>query len=784
MNRMQPLAATAAVMCLAGVVVGQICDPRASFDKPIAFEAPDRSFDLVLGDLNNDGIPDAVVSETEFDMIEVLLGDGSGSFGPAASFQIDAQPRWVTLGDLNGDENLDVVVACTLADTVSVLLGDGDGTLTHLGNFATAGLPSVVTLGDVDGDGDLDVIVANFDAMGLDVLKNTGDGSLGAPQTTAGAGSTDSISLGDLDGDGDLDVATVSGSQLYVSINDGTGAFGSYRLLPVPSFFTDAGIADMDGDGDLDIVGIESDDIMERDAAFVFRNAGDATFDATETKLPGLGDSLELRDMDGDGDADLVTADMDIVQVTLNQGDGSLAPAGRYGWNLSFFRSTSQVFALALGDVDADGDADAVTVQSRTGVGSVLANRGDGTLVGPSRIAVEMPSYNPFADLAVVDLDNDGFRDVVVATYDYGWPQAFFYEEREAYKAAPSIDRMEVRSKIEHADFNGDGLTDLIAFGSFAVNVLINRGDRTFDVQPVLRVNSDLVATGDVNGDGLADVVASNGRLINVLLGDGAGGLSEFVAINFPLNGRDMLLADVDRNGTLDLLMATVKNVYVLLNDGTGTFAEPTFVVEIDDPVAMALGDVDGNGLEDLAVFQSYEVVVMLATGAGGFTLDRRYPITTEPGLPVPGSVSGTIADVNGDSDRDLVWPGEDGQTLVMLNNGDGRFSAPQVLYADPLNSTQIAVADMNNDGTNDVVTTGVYLIQSDELEVTILLNRCRPAECPADLDGDGELTVYDFLTFLNLFESGSTRADFDGDGVLTVFDLLPFQNEFDAGCP
>ncbi|UYV11643.1 MAG: hypothetical protein NCW75_10075 [Phycisphaera sp.] len=55
---------------------------------------------------------------------------------------------------------------------------------------------------------------------------------------------------------------------------------------------------------------------------------------------------------------------------------------------------------------------------------------------------------------------------------------------------------------------------------------------------------------------------------------------------------------------------------------------------------------------------------------------------------------------------------------------------------------------------------------------------------CRADLDGDGVLTLFDFLQFQNLFDAGDLAADFDGDGSLTIFDFLEFQNEFDAGCP
>ncbi|MEQ9094735.1 MAG: GC-type dockerin domain-anchored protein [Phycisphaerales bacterium] len=55
---------------------------------------------------------------------------------------------------------------------------------------------------------------------------------------------------------------------------------------------------------------------------------------------------------------------------------------------------------------------------------------------------------------------------------------------------------------------------------------------------------------------------------------------------------------------------------------------------------------------------------------------------------------------------------------------------------------------------------------------------------CAADFDGDGELTIFDFLAFQNAFDAMDPLADFDGDGELTIFDFLAFQNAFAAGCP
>jgi|GEM_PF-6620031 len=58
-------------------------------------------------------------------------------------------------------------------------------------------------------------------------------------------------------------------------------------------------------------------------------------------------------------------------------------------------------------------------------------------------------------------------------------------------------------------------------------------------------------------------------------------------------------------------------------------------------------------------------------------------------------------------------------------------------------------------------------------------------AGCRADLDGDGALTLFDFLVFQDEFDIGRRLiADWDRDGELTVFDFLGYLNDFDAGCP
>ena len=81
------------------------------------------------------------------------------------------------------------------------------------------------------------------------------------------------------------------------------------------------------------------------------------------------------------------------------------------------------------------------------------------------------------------------------------------------------------------------------------------------------------------------------------------------------------------------------------------------------------------------------------------------------------------------------------------------------------------------------LLTLDASIFEAQDLDAFAQFELLPLGDCRVDLDGDGELTLFDFLTFQNLFDAGDLAADFDGDGSLTLFDFLEFQNEFDAGC-
>ena len=122
------------------------------------------------------------------------------------------------------------------------------------------------------------------------------------------------------------------------------------------------------------------------------------------------------------------------------------------------------------------------------------------------------------------------------------------------------------------------------------------------------------------------------------------------------------------------------------------------------------------------------------------------------------------------DAGYDLGDPGNGG--------APGGSAGTQLQTRGPIESTGTIPVDCNANGVHDLV--DIANGTSRDLNLDNIPDEC---QCPADLDGDGSLTLFDFLAFQNLFDAGDPAADFDGDGSLTIFDFLAFQNAFDAGC-
>lgn len=66
----------------------------------------------------------------------------------------------------------------------------------------------------------------------------------------------------------------------------------------------------------------------------------------------------------------------------------------------------------------------------------------------------------------------------------------------------------------------------------------------------------------------------------------------------------------------------------------------------------------------------------------------------------------------------------------------------------------------------------------------TLFISALPPVECPADINGDGQLNFFDVSAFLSAFSAQDAVADFNGDGQFNFFDVSAFLTAFAEGCP
>lgn len=508
-----------------GCVVAQLNTGGGTFGPQICSPLQLGAYAVAVAELNGDGIPDVAIGDASGGHVLVALGDGGGHFTATHTYsKVAYQVLSLVAVDVDGDGHRDLVASGDFSFSGSqtgfaVFHGAGDGSFTLASRWVAGG--RYLTVGDFTEDGRPDLVAEDAGGHAPAFLTvNVGGGHFRAAQLAAatvrkavGQIGSDVLSA-DIDNDGRRDVVLIAGTAAIVYLNRGGGAFVRWSK-PVISFGSEriysAALGDINRDGNLDLAvgGLPNQNVT------VLLGRGDGSFSRAGTYNNGSGAaalSIDIGDVTGDGNADIVTNTFAALSVLPGNGDGTFdAPV------LSGYAQANQTF-VRLVDLNGDGSLDAVGA-AKTGTPDnastqVVTSLNDGSGVFGS-VSTRTVATN-LTDATMADLTGDGRLDLALTgargTHS-GISGIFVLPGTASGLDAPIVDATtNTPTAITTADYNSDGTIDVATTFLIDVGVFSNPGNGQLAPDPTTLVltpfDNVALTSGRFSGDTKPDIVA------------------------------------------------------------------------------------------------------------------------------------------------------------------------------------------------------------------------------------------------------------------------------------